>query len=65
MEKSITIVGGILALTTFIIIVLFFLISTPMESMFSSFDDANAAEATDEMNEFFQLLKQRFGWVWQ
>ena len=57
--KSITMAGGILVLSTFMIIVLFFVIS-PMESMFASFDDADAAEATDEMNEFLPYIKTAF-----
>ena len=60
MENSIIKVGATLAIATFLIIVLFFVISGPMTSMFDSFDDVDAGEASDEMNEFLPDIRGAF-----
>lgn len=41
----------------FMIMVLYFVISTPLESMFGSFDDADSGDATDEMNTFLPNIR--------
>jgi len=58
--RSITIAGAVMAISTFIIIVLFFTISSPMEHMFNAFDDVDAGEATDEINEYLPNIETAF-----
>jgi len=60
LTSSVTIAGAIMLIATFAILVLYFVISTPMASMFDAFDDADAAEATNEMNLYLPFIKTAF-----
>jgi len=58
--SSVTMAGAVMLVATFAILVLYFIISTPMESMFNSFDDIDSGEATDEMDEYLPGIKNAF-----
>lgn len=57
LDRSIIMAGGTLLLATFIILILYFVISTPLSSMFDSIDDVDAGEATDEMNTVLPIIR--------
>ena len=58
--SSITRAGATLAIGTFIALIVFFVLSTPMTTMFNSFDNLDAGEATDEMNDFLPDIQNAF-----
>jgi len=60
MERSIITAGATLIIATFLIILLFFVLSTPITTILDGFDDADAGEATDEMNEFLPNIEGAF-----
>jgi len=49
--------GALMLIATFVILLLYFVVSTPLTSMFDSFDDADAGEATDEMNDYLPHIR--------
>jgi len=56
--------GGMLLISTFIIIVLYFTMSTPLEAVFTGFDDAEAGEATDEMDTYLTYIRNALNIAW-
>ena len=60
MDESIIKTGAILIISTFIIIVFFFIISTPVTEILSGFDNADVSEAEDEMNEYLPNIETAF-----
>jgi len=44
--------GVSMLLYLFLVLVIYFILSSPLDTLFDNFDDLDAAEATDEMNEY-------------
>lgn len=55
--SSVVRAGGIMLIGTFAILVLYFVISTPITAMFDSFDDAETPYSDDEMNEYLPNIR--------
>jgi ABC-type polysaccharide/polyol phosphate export permease len=49
--------GLSMLLFIFLAVIIYFVISAPMTAMFDAFDDADAGEATDEMNSFLPNIR--------
>jgi len=50
-------IGGSLLIGLFMVIILYFVISTPLEIIFDAFDDADTADATDDMNIYLPYIR--------
>lgn len=55
--RSITVAGVLLVVYLSLAIIVFLAISGPVDSIFDGFDDADAAEATDEMNLYLPNIR--------
>jgi len=49
--------GATLLAMTFAILVFYFVISTPLATLFTTLDDADMAEATDEMSIYIPYIR--------
>jgi len=55
---NIIMAGGKMLVGVFFILIVYFLLSTPIEAIFNSFDDANTGEATDDMDIYLPIIRQ-------
>lgn len=60
MDRSVITAGATLIIATFLILLVFFVLSTPVTTILDGFDDADAGEATDEMNDYLPDIRTAF-----
>ena len=61
MDRSVITAGATLIIATFLIILVFFILSTPVTTMMDSFDDADVGDdANTRMNEFLPDIETAF-----
>jgi len=56
--------GGMLLISTFLILVLYFVISSPLEAIFTTFDDAQTGNADDEMDIYLPYTRDALNIAW-
>ncbi|NIQ89374.1 MAG: hypothetical protein GWN93_10035 [Deltaproteobacteria bacterium] len=60
MDRSIITGGATLIIATFLIIIVFFVLSNPVTSILDGFDDIDAGDATDDMNTYLPDIRTAF-----